>query len=82
MDKKDRLRAICSIVIDLVIYTFLLAVYAVGVFEFLMDPLTNLYHDGLAWYAVASLALIVVQVVALERITSFLMNRLRFTRFD
>jgi len=82
LDKKDRLKAIRSVIVELIVYTALVTLYAFSVLKLLMDPLTNLYYDQRTWYAVASLALIVGQGVALEEVTSFLMDRLRFARFD
>jgi hypothetical protein len=70
------------VIVELAVYTTLVTIYALSVLKLLMDPLTNLYYEQRTWFAVAALALIVGQGVALEEVTSFLMDRLRFARFD
>lgn len=82
MDKKDRLRALRNLVIELLVYGTLVAIYALSVLQFLADPLARLYESNLTLYAWAALVLIVGQGVVLEEVTSFLLNRLRLTRFE
>jgi hypothetical protein len=76
------MKAARNLLIELAIYGALVSVYALGILQFLADPLANLYHNDLTLYAWAGLFLIVCQGLALEQITSFLMSRLRLTRFD
>jgi hypothetical protein len=52
------------------------------VLRYFADPLAELYERNLIWYGVTGLALIVVQGVVLESVTSFLLDRLRLSRFD
>jgi hypothetical protein len=82
MDKSDRLKAIRSVVLELVVYGILVTLYAASVLQLLADPLANLYMENLTVYAWVALALIVIQGVVLEEVTSFLLDRLRVTRFD
>ncbi len=82
MDKKEKLRAIRNLVIELIVYGTLVIVYALSVLQFLADPLANLYHNNLTLYAWVALFLIVGQGVILEMLTSFLVDRLRLLRFD
>jgi hypothetical protein len=82
LDKRDVVKAIQGIVVELIVYGVLVALYAVGVLRFLGDPLADLYESNLTLYAWVALALIVAQGVVLDGVTSFLLDRLRLTRFD
>ena len=82
MDKQDKLRAIRFVIIELAVYGGLVTIYAATVLQFLADPLADLYENDMTWYAWIALALIVIQGFVLEGVTSFLLDRLRITRFD
>ncbi len=82
MDKSDIMKAIGGVAIELIIYGVLVTIYAIGVLRFLADPLADLYESNLTMYAWIALALIVAQGVVLDGVTSFLLDRLRLTRFD
>ncbi len=82
MNKQKRLRSLRNIGIELLVYGALVTFYALGVLQFLADPLADLYETNLALYAWVALALIVIQGVVLEGLTSFLLNRLQLARFD
>lgn len=82
MDMKDRVRAVKNLIVELMVYGTLVTLYAVGVLQFLADPLAELYSSDLTLYAWVALFLIVGQGVLLEGVTSFLMDRLRLVRFD
>jgi hypothetical protein len=71
-----------SFAIEVLIYTALVIGYFVLVLRLLGEPLKKLFTDHLALYAFAALALIVVQGVVLEFLTSFLVNRLRLERLE
>ena len=62
--------------IEVLIYTALVVGYFVLVLRLLGEPLRKLFTDHLTLYAFAALALIVVQGVVLEFLTSFLVSRL------
>jgi hypothetical protein len=79
---KGRLRAIRNLIVELVVYGALVTLYALSVLQLLADPLADLYEHNMPVYAWVALALIVAQGVVLEEVTSFLLNRLRLTRFD
>ena len=82
MDQESRLKALRYLIVELVIYGVLVMVYAVTALAFLADPLKDLYYGNLTVYAFLALLLIVAQGVLLEEVTSFLMDRLRLSRFD
>lgn len=82
LERKEKLRAIRNLIIELIVYGTLVIVYALSVLQLLADPLADLYADNLTLYAWIALFLIVGQGVVLEEVTSFLMDRLRLTRFD
>jgi hypothetical protein len=82
VEKRDRLRAIRNLLVELVVYGILVTFYALGVLRFLADPLAKLYYDNLTVYAWVALFLIVGQGMILEMVTSFLIDRLRLVRFD
>jgi hypothetical protein len=71
-----------SFAIEVLIYTALVIGYFVLVLRFLGEPLKKLFTDHLTLYAFAALALIVVQGVVLEFLTSFLVSRLRLERLE
>jgi hypothetical protein len=68
--------------IEVLIYTVLVIGYFVLVLRLLGEPLKKLFTDHLTLYAFAALALIVVQGVVLEFLTSFLVSRLRLERLE
>ena len=82
MSRREKLRAIRNLAVELIVYGVLVTVYALGVLQLLADPLADLYDNHLVLYAWASLLLIVGQGVLLEGATSFLLDRLRLLRFD
>jgi hypothetical protein len=77
----DRWRAIRSILIEVIVYGILVTLYAASILQFLSEPLADLYKENLTLYAWLALALIVIQGVVLEGLTSFLLDRLRLPRF-
>lgn len=76
------MKAVRNVIIELVVYGVLVALYAIGVLRLLADPLADLYQNDLTLYAWVALALIVGQGIVLDGVTSFLLDRLRLTRFD
>ena len=69
-------RVIGSFAIELLIYSVLVVAYFLAVLRLLGDPLHRLFSSDLVLYAFLALALIVVQAVVLEFITSFIMRLL------
>ncbi len=79
----SRLRTLIrNFAIELLIYAVLVVGYFALVLRFLGEPLKKLFMGNLTLYAVAALALIVVQGVVLELLTSFLVSRLGLDRLD
>ena len=81
MDNKSK-RLLLNFLIEIVIYGMLLAVYFLLVLRYLSQPLNQLFHLDPWVYAFATLLLIVVQSVALESVTSFLLDRLGLEKVD
>ena len=75
-------RLIRNFLIEIVVYGILLVIYFFAVLRFLGDPINNLYANNTIVYAVVGLGLIVVQAVALEAVTSYLIRLLRLDRFE
>jgi hypothetical protein len=71
-----------SFAFEVLIYTALVIGYFVLGLRLVGEPLKKLFTDHLTLYAFAALALIVVQGVVLEFLTSFLVSRLRLERLE
>jgi hypothetical protein len=69
-------KMIGSFAIEVLIYSILVVAYFVVVLRLLGDPLHRLFSSDLVLYAFLALALIVVQAVVLEVVTSFIMGLL------
>lgn len=69
-----------NFLIELVIYAILVTGYFLLALIYLKTPLANLFANDLAWYAVASLGLIVAQGVLLDLIVTFLADYLGWHR--
>jgi len=82
MNPKTRRLLIRNFLLELLVYAVLLTVYFLLALRFLGEPLSKLFHLNPIVYAGASLVLIVVQGVALEWITSFLIVRLGLERLE
>ena len=67
---------------EVFIYSILIVGYFLLVLRFLGEPLNKLYTNNLVMYAFIALALIVVQAVVLEFLTSFLIDRLGLERLE
>lgn len=80
--KPDLPRLIRNFLIELAVYGVLLVIYFFAVLQFLGDPINNLYANNTAVYAVVGLGLIVLQAVALEAVTSYLIRLLHLDRFE
>jgi hypothetical protein len=68
--------------IEVFVYSLLIVSYFLLVLRFLGEPLNGLYTNNLVLYAFVALALIVIQAVALEWVTSFLIDRLGLERLE
>ncbi len=79
---KRVLRATRIILVHLVLYGLLTALYIATVLRLLSAPLTRLYSDHRTTYAWVALALIAIQGATLEMLTTFLLKRLRLFRLE
>lgn len=79
MKRQARLR---DLVIELVVYGSLVTLYFLVVLRTLSGPLTQLFHRSPLAYAAAGLGLILAQGVALDALTSFLLERLGLGRVE
>ncbi|MCA9923140.1 MAG: hypothetical protein KC419_25615 [Anaerolineales bacterium] len=75
-------RLLRNFFIELIIYGVLLAIYFSLVLRYLGRPLNDLFHLNPIIYAIATLLLIVVQSVVLERFTSYLIRWLGLDRLE
>lgn len=66
-----------NMMIEVVIYASLLIIYFLIVLRFLGDWLYGLFNSNMSVYTAVGLGILVVQAVALESLTSFLMNFLK-----
>ncbi len=82
MGKQEGRALIYHFVIELIIYGILVVGYFFLVLRFLAQPLATLFHSNLVAYAFIALGLIVAQGVALEAVTSFLLEQLRLDQFE
>ena len=80
--KPDLPRLIRNFLIELIVYGILLVIYFFAVLRFLGDPINNLYANNTVIYAIVGLGLIVLQAVALEAVTSYLIRLLQLDRFE
>lgn len=81
MDIESR-KIIRNFLIELVVYGALVVAYFILVLQSLGSWLTSLYNNNLTVYAVVALVLIVVQAVILEKVTTFLIERLGLERLE
>lgn len=80
--KPDLPRLIRNFLIELVVYGILLVIYFFAILRFLGEPINYLYVNNTILFSVVGLGLIVVQAVALEAVTSYLIRLLRLDRFE
>lgn len=78
----DGRKLIRNFVIELVVYGVLVVGYFLLVLQSLGAWLTALYETNLQLYAVAAVVLIVIQGVLLEKLTTFLIERLGLERLE
>jgi hypothetical protein len=76
MQAKHTRKLIRNLGIVLIVYGTLVTAYLVIMYRLLGRPLARLFDGNLVAYAFASLALMLAQGVALDFVTSFLINQL------
>lgn len=82
MNDSETRALVRNFVIEVLVYAVLVLGYFLLVLRFLGKPLEQLYVSNLIVYAFVALALIVIQGVVLEFVTSFLLNRLGLERLQ
>lgn len=83
MNMTDEARKLIrNFIIELIVYAVLVVAYFVLILRSIGDWLTYLYYNNLTIYAFAALILIVVQGVFLEKVTTFLIERLGIERVE
>jgi hypothetical protein len=82
MDNQTARRIIRNFILEMVIYGALISVYFLLVLRFMGGWLESLFESDLRLYAFLALALIVIQAVFLEAVTSFLVTRLGLERLE
>ena len=80
MQSRHARKLIRNLSIELIVYGTLVTAYLVIATRWLGRPLARLFDGNLVTYAFVSLALILAQGVALDLVTSFLLNQLRLER--
>jgi uncharacterized membrane protein (DUF106 family) len=75
-------RILRNFLLEIILYGVLLVVYFLAVLRLLGKPLNELFHLNPWFYALATLLLIVTQSVALEIVTSFLIDRLGLEKLE
>jgi hypothetical protein len=78
----DSRKIVRNFLIELIVYGALVVAYFILVLQSLGNWLTSLYYNNLTVYAVVALVLIVVQAVILEKVTTFLIERLGLERLE
>jgi hypothetical protein len=71
-----------NFVVEIIVYGVLVTLYFFLVLQYLSLPLKDLYNENLYMYAIIALLLIVLQAILLERLTSFLLDRIGLRRFE
>jgi len=80
MTERNVRKLLRNYLVEIVIYAIVVIAYFFVVLRFLGDWLNSLFHENLALYAFLCLALIVVQGIFLDFVTSFLLNNLPLDR--
>lgn len=70
-----------NLLIEIVIYSFLIFGYYLLVLRWLDDWLMTIFNTNLVYYAVIGLSLIFIQAVLLDFVTSYLMKFIKTDQF-
>ena len=70
-----------NLLIEIVIYSFLIFGYYLLVLRWLDDWLMTIFNTNLVYYAVVGLSMIFIQAVLLDFVTSFLMKFIKTDQF-
>jgi hypothetical protein len=81
MKKQEPKILLRNLVVEIIIYSILIFAYYWFALRWFADWLLDVFNSNLILYAVAGLALIFVQAVILDFITSFLMRYIKLDQF-
>lgn len=76
-EEQDTRVLVRNFILEVLLYSVLVIAYFLVVLRWLQEPLNQLFHNNLLTYALLSLGLILLQGVALEYVTSFLLEQIR-----
>lgn len=76
-EEQDTRVLIRNFIVEVLLYSILVVGYFLVVLRWLKEPLDQLFQNDLLTYAFLSLGLILAQSVALEFVTSFLLEQIR-----
>ena len=82
LDNPEIRKLVRGFFIEVVIYAVLVVGYFFLVLRFLAEPLADLFNSNLVAYAFIALLLILLQGVALEFVTSFIIKLLGLDRLE
>lgn len=71
-----------NFLIELLVYGVLIVIYFLLVLRFMSGYLSQLFDSNLVTYAVVALLVIVTQSVALDYVTSFLLDQIKLKRLE
>jgi hypothetical protein len=78
----EKRRKIRNFLVEMVIYSIMVAIYLYLVITYLAEWLVSLYDNNLVVYAILALIFIIAQSVFLDSLTSFIMDRLGLERLS
>ena len=81
MKKMEPRKLFRNLLIEIIIYSFLIFGYYLLVLRYLGDWLMEIFESNLVYYSFAGLGLILMQAVMLDFITSFLMKYIKLDQF-
>ncbi len=76
-EEQDTRVLVRNFLLEVLLYGVLVVAYFLVVLRWLQEPLNQMFHNDLVIYAIVSLGLILAQSVALEYVTSFLLEQIR-----
>ena len=81
MKKMEPRILIRNLLIEIIIYSFLIYGYYSLVLRHLVDWLLTIFNSNLVYYSLAGLGLIFIQAVLLDFVTSYLMKFVKLDQF-
>ena len=81
MKKMEPRKLFRNLLIEIIIYSLLIAGYYLLVLRWMGDWIASIFNSDLVLYAFAGLGLIFVQAVLLDILTSFLMKYIKLDQF-